>query len=326
MALKTASIPLELRSAYGIRRIVAAFGVFDGVHLGHRRILDRVLALAGQTDATPTVITFDTHPRVVVSSFTPPLLLTPLPQRLRLLADAGIQAAVLLPFGPAMAALSPEDFLLTYVFAPGGPDVLGVCIGSAWRFGRGGTGDVGALTAVAAPLGCRVESVTEEWMDGQPISSTRIREAVQTGRLDQAAILLGRPFAVCGTVTHGKGIGGPTLGCPTANLQDPDIVLPPDGVYAARARRLAGGTELPGVVYVGSSPTFVPEGTLPPPRSVELHLFGMAGSLYGEEIEIAFVARLRADARFASAGELKAQIARDIAAARQRLGLPPEKP
>ena len=323
MILKTATVPLDLRAVHGIQRVVAAFGVFDGVHLGHRLILDRVLDLAREADAVPTVITFDTHPRAVVSSFTPPLLLTTLPQRLRLLADAGIQAAVLLPFGPAMAAMSPTDFLLTYVFAPGGPAVRGVCIGSGWKFGRGGTGGVDTLATVASGFGCRVESVAEALLDGRPISSTRIREAVQAGQLSQAAVLLGRPFSVSGIVTRGKGIGKARLDCPTANLQDPDIVLPPSGVYAARALRVERGTALPGVAYVGSAPTFVPEGTPPPPRIVELHLFGLAESLYGEEIEIAFAARIRADARFESADALRAQIALDVSAARRLLGLPP---
>ncbi len=326
MTLKTVSVPVELRSVHGIQRIVAAFGVFDGVHVGHRRILDRVLDLARQADAVPTVITFDTHPRAIVSAVAPPLLLTTIPQRLRWLADAGMQAAVLLPFGPAMASMSPTSFLLTYVFVAGGPEVLGVCIGSGWRFGKGGTGGVDTLTDLAAPFGCRVESVAEALVDGRPISSTRIREAVQTGQLAQAAALLGRPFSVSGTVAHGKGIGASSLNCPTANLQDPDIVLPPSGVYAARAHRVERGTVVPGVVYVGSAPTFVPEGSLPPPRVVELHLFGLAESLYGEEIEIDFVETIRADQRFASAAELRAQIALDVAAARRLLSLPPNAP
>lgn len=326
MTLMTASVPVELRSIHGIQRIVAAFGVFDGVHLGHRRILDRVLDLARQTNAVPTVITFDTHPRSVVSSVTPPLLLTAIPQRLRLLADVGIQAVVLLPFGPAMASMSPRSFLLTYVFASSGPEVLGVCIGSGWRFGKGGIGGGDTLSDVASPFGCRVESVAEVSLDGRTISSTRIREAVQAGQLDQAAVLLGRLFSVSGTVTRGKGIGKSKLDCPTANLQNPDIVLPPSGVYAARAHRVPRGATLPGIVYVGSSPTFVPEGYPAPPRVVELHLFGVAESLYGEEIDIDFVSMLRADARFTSADALRAQITRDIVEARHLLGLPPGSP
>ncbi len=326
MTLKTASLPLELLSVHGIRRIVAAFGVFDGVHVGHQRILDRVVHLAQEADAVPTVITFDTHPRAILSAVTPPPLLTTIPQRLRRLADAGIQAVVLLPFGPAMASLGPESFLLTYVFAPGGPALLGVCIGSAWRFGKGGAGGVDTLTDVASPFGCRVESIAEEVVAGRPISSTRIREAVQAGQLAEAAALLGRPFAVSGTVTHGKGLATSRLDCPTANLQNPSLVLPPSGVYAARARRVQLGTTLPGVVYVGSAPTFAPDGAPPLPRIVELHLFGLAESLYGEELEIEFMAPIRTDRRFASVEELKDQIARDLADARRLLHLPTDVP
>jgi riboflavin kinase/FMN adenylyltransferase len=321
--MNTATSTVELRSGAGVHRIAAAFGVFDGVHLGHRRIVDRVLDLARRADAVPTVITFSTHPRVVVSSDLPPRLLTTLPQRLRLLADAGIQGAVLLPFGPAMAAMAPADFLQTCVFADQGPEVVALCVGSAWRFGKGGSGSVDTLMAVAAPYGCHVESVPEVRLDGQPVSSTRIRGEILAGRLASAARLLGHPFAVAGIVTHGKGIGQARLDCPTANIQDPDIVLPPSGVYAARAMRIGRAGCLPGIAYVGNSPTFVPAAALPSARIVELHLFGLAEALYGEEIEVEFVALLRGDHRFRSADELKAQIVRDIAAARQLLGLAP---
>lgn len=323
MTMKTVSVPLELRSEYGIERIAAAFGVFDGVHLGHRRLLDRVVQMARDRHATPTAITFDTHPRAIVSTDLPPPLVSTIPQRLRLLESAGIEAAVLLPFGPAMAAMGPEEFLQTYVFAAGGPSVLAVCIGSAWRFGRGGSGDVGTLVREAARYGCQVESVAEACLGGRPVSSTRIREEVQAGHLEAAAALLGRPFSVSGIVTPGKGIAKPLLACPTANLQDADLVLPPSGVYAALARRIARGSTVPGIVYVGNAPTFAPEGTPPPPRIVELHLFEVAESIYGEEIEVEFVSLIRPDRRFASPDELRAQIRRDIAVARERLGLPP---
>jgi riboflavin kinase/FMN adenylyltransferase len=319
----TVTRPVELRAAAGVRRVAAAFGVFDGVHIGHRRILDRVLELAHLLDAVPTVITFDTHPRAIVSADRPPRLLTTLPQRLRLLGEAGIEAAVLLPFGPAMAAMAPADFLHTFVFAPQGPDMLALCVGSAWRFGRQGSGDVDTLMAVARPFGCRVESVPEVLVAGRPVSSTRIREEILAGRLEQAAALLGHPFAVAGVVARGKGRGRATLDCPTANIQDPDLVLPPSGVYAARARRMGREPLLPGVAYVGSSPTFAPEGAVPPPRIVEMHLFDLAEMIYGEEIEVEFAAMLREDRRFRSAEDLKAQIARDIGSARQLLGLGP---
>lgn len=323
MSTITVSVPLSLRSEYRIGAIVAAFGVFDGVHVGHRRVLSRVVQLAQKLRATPTAITFDTHPRAVVSADLPPPLLSSIPQRLRLLGGAGMEATVLLPFGPAMAAMGPEEFLETYVFAPDGPRVLAVCIGSSWRFGKGGVGNVATLAREAQRFGCRVESVPEVLLDGRPISSTRIRDEVQAGRLEAAAALLGRPFSVAGTVSPGKGIGQSQLGCPTANIHDEDIVLPPSGVYAARARRIDRGTQACGIVYVGSAPTFVPAGTPPPARVVELHLFGMAESLYGEEVEVEFTSFLRGDCCFASVEELKLQIRRDIAVARRRLGLAP---
>lgn len=321
MTMITASLPHELRTRHGLETIVAAFGVFDGVHRGHQEVLRRVVQRARAAHAAPVVITFNTHPRAVVSTdLTPPPLLCALPQRLRLLAASGMEAAVLLPFDQAMAAMPAEDFLRRLVFAPDGPRVQGVCIGSTWRFGRGGAGTVDTLRQIAAHEHCNVESVPEVVIHGLTLSSTRIREAIQNGRLDEAAAWLGRPFAVSGIVQHGRGVGGPQLGCPTANLQDPDLALPPDGVYAARATVIGRGEPADGIVYVGQAPTFATPGAPPPPRLVELHLLDRTATLYGHEVEVEFVHFLRPDQRFASTAALKAQIAADIAAARRHLG------
>jgi len=323
----TASLPRELRTRHGLQAIVAAFGVFDGVHRGHLEVLRRVVQRARDCRAAPVVITFDTHPRAVVATdLAPPPLLCTLPQRLRLLAAAGMEAAVLLPFDQAMAAMPAEDFLRRLVFASDGPRVLGVCIGSTWRFGRGGAGTVDTLKQVAATQGCDVDSVQEVLIDGRTISSTRIREAIQNGRLEAAAAWLGRPFAVAGIVQHGRGVGGPALGCPTANIQDADLVMPPDGVYAARARLISRGDSADGIAYVGQAPTFTRPGEPPPPRLVELHLLDRTETLYGHEIEVEFVRFLRPDQRFASPAALKQQIAVDIAAARRCLEQTPEAP
>ncbi|MBN2450333.1 MAG: riboflavin biosynthesis protein RibF [Lentisphaeria bacterium] len=307
----------ELKSVHGARALAVAFGVFDGVHVGHRRVLQAVCAHARRQETIPTVITFDPHPRAVLSDREPPPLLTPLPQKLRLLEAEGIRAAVLLPFDRAMASLPPEHFLEQHVFVPEGPRIDAICVGASWRFGRGGAGSVASLLAHAAqPRNCTVVSVPELLDDGRPVSSTRIREHVQCAQLDVARRLLGRDFSVRGTVVAGKGMGRSLLGCPTANLDAAHMLLPPDGVYAARGTLENRAPECQGIVYVGRAPTLIRDPNTDVPRTVELHLFDITADLYGQDIEVAFVACIRPDRRFAGPDELRRQIQQDIARAK----------
>lgn len=316
--MKTVRLPIDLATRFGYERTVVAFGVFDGVHVGHRRILERVCKLAALHQAVPTVVTFDPHPRHLLSHTPPPLLLTPLPQKLRLLAACGIEATVLLPFDNAMAALSPDDFLKAYVFTREPPKVTAICIGSEWRFGHKGTGTVADLKAFAEAHDCSVESIPEVSLDGAPVSSTRIRKAIRSGRLDEARALLGRDVTVTGTIRRGKGIGGQRFGCPTANIDADGVVLPPDGVYAARGDLQGSGRALPGICYVGKAPTISHAGG-GASRVVEIHLFDIDQTLYGQDIDVTFLTFLRTDRTFEGEQQLKQQIDADIIQARQLL-------
>lgn len=318
--MKTAQSLVELRHMHGVTRVAAAFGAFDGLHWGHRVIIEHVLTHARDLHAMPVVITFEPHPRVVLSHTPPPPLLTPLPLKLALLNETGIEATVLLPFDREMAKLPADIFLREHVFTPDGPQVAAVCVGASWRFGRQGKGTVETLTSYASARNCIVDSIPEIQKDGRPVSSTRIRHAIQQGHLDAASRLLGRPVSVTGTVVRGKGIGGSHLDCPTANLATDRVPLPPDGVYAANCRLLRTHEELAGIAYVGTAPTLAavnPPGE--PPRVVEVHLFNMERNLYGETLEVQFMAFIRDDQRFESEGALKVQIQKDIEVAREIL-------
>jgi riboflavin kinase / FMN adenylyltransferase len=290
--------------------VVLAAGFFDGVHRGHRRVLGDTLAAARAQGGEAWVLTFDRHPLRVLNPAAAPPLLTALPHKLRLLADLGLDACLALRFTRRLAAQEPERFartLRTHV-----PSLVEVVVGRNWRFGRGGRGDPALLRALGQREGFRVRVAPPVCRGGRPISSTRVREAVTAGALDDAAALLGRPFSLRGTVVTGDRRGR-RLGYPTANLDTHNEALPPQGVYAVHAVPAGASVGLDGVLNLGVRPTFAAAG---PPRSVmELHLFGTRRVLYGRDIEV-FFARLRAERAFACAAELGAQIARDIARAR----------
>ena len=300
----------------GLDRVVAALGVFDGVHRGHRQVIAEVVAMARRLDAAPIVVTFRPHPREVLFPEQAPALLTSDRQKVRQLGRLGIQAVVFLEFTPQFASLSAEGFVEDYLAMPT-PRLVGLSVGSDWRFGHQGEGTVGQLTELGQQHGFEVQP-TGEVGDGEEfISSTRIRAALSEGNLELATRLLGRPYAVQGTVSHGKGLGDSAFGVPTANLDEPRVQLPPNGVYAAIARVGDQEGHLPGIVYVGQAPTM---GADSHPRPVvELHLFDFSGDLYGQTLEIEFHEFLRGDRTFASRDELRQQIGRDLTQARRIL-------
>ena len=313
---------LSQLAAFGLRRVVVTAGVFDGLHLGHRQILATLFELAAAHRAAPVVITFDPHPREVLAPGRAPRLLLSTEHKLHLLARAGVSATVVLPFSAEMAALSAEDFLARHL-CHGDVAVAAICVGERWRFGHGAQGDTALLARVGAARGVQVVPVPERLLDGQPISSTRTRQAIEGGQLEEAARLLGRPFAIMGRVEFGKGIATSDLHYPTANIAGGNSVFPPHGIYVATALHYtAQGPDprrLPGVLYLGNAPTFVENA--PPRPFVEMHIFDFKGDLYGELLEVEFLHFLRPDAKFADAAALRAQIATDVAAARRFHGL-----
>ena len=266
-----------------------ALGTFDGVHLGHRRVLDAALA-AGRT---PTVVTFDPHPREALGYGVE--LLVPLERRLDLLAEAGIEEALLVDFDLELAQLEPEAFA-ERVLRPLGTEV--VLAGSNFRFGRGRAGDLALLER----LGFDARPVP--LVDG--VSSTRIRDLLRGGEVERAAKLLGRPPELAGTVVAGDARGG-TLGFPTANLRpESGVLVPGYGIYAGAAdgRRAA--------ISIGTNPHYGGDE-----RRIEAFLLDFAGDLYGERLTLELWQRLRDEQAFGSEAELVAQIDRDVKATRQ---------
>jgi len=288
-------------------------GVFDGVHLGHRALLERLRAEADARRLTPTVLTFDPHPLAVVAPEKTPEKLVTGACRLRLLRESGAAAVASLRFDREVAALPPEDFVREVMVRELHTRLA--VVSAAFRFGAGARGDVAALRRIGGEQGIEVVEVPPRMADARRVSSTRIRTALRTGDVEAAARLLGRPHLLEGLVVRGLGRGR-TLGFPTANLEQIEVMLPAEGTYAAWARW--DGKLRPAAVHVGRRLTFEEAST------VEAHLLDTDADLYGRRMTLAFVQRLRDDARFDGPQSLAAQIARDVATVRTTLGpLPP---
>lgn len=289
---------------------VVTIGNFDGLHLGHQRLLQQVRARATELGARPLVVTFEPHP-VSVLRPDPPLLRVVMPERkLELLRGAGIDDLLVLEFSLAFAGLAPDEFL-DYLAVRTQPRAL--LVGDRFRFGRGRSGNAETLREHGQRHGYVTEIVAPFHTAGEPVSSSRVRRHILTGELHEACELLGRRFRLSGVVRGGLARGR-DMGYPTANLIAPtELCVPCDGIYAAYARtseqpELARAT----LVYIGASPTFDPRE-----RLIEAHILDFNGDLYARELELEFVEFLRPDQRFETVDELVAQIQRDEAAARR---------
>ena len=298
-----------------------ALGNFDGVHLGHQALFDRLKALGSRLGGDTVVYTFDPHPVAFFFPERPPFLLTTLEQRLELIERFGIPTAVVATFDASYAAQSPEAFVEEVLV--GALSARAVVVGYDFTFGKGRAGTPEVLVSLGRRHGFEVDVIAPVSVDGEPVSSSRIRRLVAAGRAEEAAALLGRPYAIRGTVVPGHRRGGAALGFPTANLATENPVLPANGVYAALVHAvgpdaLPGGAR-PAAVNVGVAPTFAGPGA----RTVEAHLLDFDGDLYGRRLEVAFVARLRDEQRFPDLDALRARIAADVAAVRAMLGEAP---
>jgi riboflavin kinase/FMN adenylyltransferase len=289
------------------RESAVALGVFDGVHLGHRAILAAAVAEARRHGLVALACTFDPHPLEVLQPARAPVPLTTLPDRLALIAETGVDAAVVVAFTREVAAVEPEAFVR---------DVLverlkarDVVVGFNHRFGRGARGTAALLEALAPRLGFRAHVVAPLEVEGTAVSSSEVRAALQAGDLERAARLLGRPYSAEGEVVRGAGRGR-TLGFPTANVRTGRPLPLPPGVYACQA--LLGPDRYPAVVNVGVRPTFGETELL-----VEAHLLDFSGDLYGRRLRLAFLRRLREERKFPDVESLRRQIAQDVAAARE---------
>jgi len=294
---------------------VVTIGAFDGVHLGHRRLIERVRSTAQELGCPAAAVTFDRHPATVVRPESAPALLTDLDRKLELLAQTGLDVALVVHFDEDRARETAEEFVREVLVGCLG--VRAVVVGHDFHFGYKRAGDVPLLQAMGAELDFDVTGVHLYTGEGEAVSSTRIRRLLAEGRVAEAAQLLTRPHQVGGRVTRGDGRGR-QLGFPTANVQVAgDICLPKDGVYAGWYRR-PEGERRPAAISLGRRPQFYAEaGT----RLLEAHLLDFDGDLYGEEGRVEFVERLRDQERFASVEELCAQMTRDVARARAALGV-----
>ena len=303
------------------RGAVVAIGNFDGVHRGHRAVIGAAGERAASLGARQGVVTFEPHPREVLTPDTAPARLTPLRAKALLLRGLGVDHFYVLPFTVALMRMSPEAFVGEVLVA--GLGVRHVVVGHDFRFGHRRAGDVALLETLGFRHGFGVTGMAPVSWRGETCSSSRIREALAAGEVADAADLLGHPHAVEGRVVRGEGRGR-GLGFPTANLHPthPRALLPATGIYAVRAGvvRPGGGEPAPvwldGAASLGWTPTF---GEVRGRPRLEVHLFDFVGDLYGQRLCVAFVARLRGERRFEGADELRRQIEQDCRRARDLL-------
>lgn len=289
---------------------IVALGNFDGFHLGHQAVVARAVDRARAEGRPALVATFDPHP---VRHFRPdaePFRLTTLDQRARLFAEAGADGMVVFHFDAALAALPADVFIAERLI--GALRVTGVVTGEDFTFGHAKSGNIATLRAAGERVGFSVDTVGAVLLDGEPVSSTRVRAALKGGDPRGATRLLTRPFAIEGVVQHGDKLGR-TIGYPTANLDMGPYLRPTYGIYAVRGR-LADGRVLNGAANLGVRPTFDP-----PKELLEPHFFDFSDDLYGQVIEVELIEWLRAEAKFDSLDALVAQMDLDCARARELL-------
>jgi riboflavin kinase/FMN adenylyltransferase len=299
-------------------RSVITIGAYDGVHLGHRAVIDQVREIAAAQSARSVVLTFDRHPATVVRPESAPALLTNAEQRLELLAETGIDAAVVLPFDAHQSHENPESFIERVLVH--GLGVRTIVVGEDFHFGKDRQGNVDLLEKVGRTNDFEVQPIRlVERADGitEPISSTAIRRALAGGDVEVAAAMLGRLHEVRGPVVEGDKRGR-LIGFPTANVFVPKAVcLPADGVYAGWFER-RDGVVRPCAINLGRRPTFYEHADA---SLLEAHLLDFDGDLYGEEVKVRFAHFLRSERKFDGIEAIAAQLQLDVAHAREQLGL-----
>ncbi len=288
-------------------------GNFDGVHMGHAKLLRSVTERAAIKDLLAVAVTFDPHPRRVLLDKKDPPFITLTEQKLELIQRHGIQIAVVLPFTRAMAALEPEEFVRAYLVD--GLAMKDLFIGYDYAFGKGRKGNFELLSKLGEKYGYTVDRLDPVIINGAVVSSTRIRDMVQAGEVWDVRPLLNRFYQVRGKVVHGRNRGGRLLGFPTANVALTDELVPLPGVYAIWVD--LDGKILPGVANIGHNPTFGNEVL-----SVEAHILDFSGDIYGRDIRVHFVQRLRSERKFSGVEELAARIREDIKLGRRILAAP----
>lgn len=289
---------------------VVTIGNFDGHHHGHRSLLSQVVETARRHDGTALVLTFDPHPVKILAPQINLMFLTTPAEKLARFEAAGIDEVVFLEFTPAFAALSPAQFVKDVLC--NGIGTRELFVGEHFAFGKGRTGRIATLLELGAECGFLVHPMSPVTIDGEVVSSTRIRQLIQAGDFQKALRFLGRPYCIEGTVATGDHRGA-ELGWPTANLRLPsERVVPPDGVYAVQV--VWNHRRFDSVAYIGTRPTFG-KGE----RLLEVSILDQRLNLYGESIRVEFISFIRPDKTFASSEDLTHQIALDVDIARVRL-------
>ncbi len=287
-----------------------AIGVFDGVHRGHQAVISTSAQHAQAANGTPVVVTFDPHPVKVLRPGQAPHLLTATQHKIRLIRDLGVQHLLIIKFDKAFAATPPEDFVKQLVTHS--KPLREICVGHEWSFGKGRRGNLALLGKLGTQFDFNVVGIPAITLgNGQPVSSTAIRHAIEAGDLAKAAEMLGREYTILGTVVGGENLGK-KIGFPTANLSAHSEQFPPNGVYFAQATM--DGIMYPGVVNLGYRPTVSSDKA---ERVLEIHLLDFDRDIYGKDIEVRFVQYLRPEQKFENVDALVRQIELDVQQSRK---------
>ena len=285
------------------RAAVVTIGTFDGVHVGHRKILDRLIRDAEKSGMYATVLTFFPHPRMVLQQDSGLKLLNTLDEKIAILEETGLDCLVIHPFSKEFSRLSAEEFIVDKLFTE--LNAKKVIIGYDHRFGRNRNADIGDLKEFGTELGFEVEEIPAQEIDEVSVSSTKIRRALEEGDIPTANSYLGYPYMLTGKIKKGKGLGR-TLNYPTANLKIPEAykLIPKNGAYVVKS--ILEGSTFYGMMNIGVNPTVDGKN-----RSIEIHFFDYSKDLYGEVIRIDVLHRLRDEHKFSSLDALRQQLDRD---------------
>jgi riboflavin kinase/FMN adenylyltransferase len=287
-----------------------AIGVFDGVHRGHQAVISTSAEHAQLANGTAVVVTFDPHPMKVLRPREAPHLLSATQHKIKLIRDLGVQHLLVIKFDKAFAATAPEDFVLQLVTHS--KPLREICVGHEWSFGKGRRGNLALLRKLGTQFNFEVVGIPAVTLgNGQPVSSTAIRYAIEAGDLAKAAEMLGREYTILGTVVRGDDLGK-RIGFPTANLSAHSEQFPPNGVYFAQA--ILDGVVYSGAVNLGCRPTV---STGKSERVLEIYLLDFDRDIYGKDLEVSFVQYLRPEEKFESVDALARQIAFDVQRARE---------
>jgi riboflavin kinase/FMN adenylyltransferase len=294
---------------------VLTLGNFDGVHLGHQAIFQKVVARAKEVKGTSIAFTFEPHPLKIIAPERSPKLLNTFHGKMKLIECSGIQVVVCAEFNREFADQNPEEFARRVLVE--GLGVREVYVGYDYAFGKGREGSIASLRAMGERYGFAVGVVEAVQVNGTVVSSSLVRDLVTEGRVEEAPRFLGRFYSIEGNVVHGSSRGH-SLGFPTANIQTANELLPAFGVYAVRAS--VGGRTVDGAASIGVRPTFG-DG----PVSIEVFLFDFDGDLYGKHVEVAFIRRLRGEQKFSDADALVRQMHKDVEQAKAVLARTKER-